>query len=140
MDTPATKTAIEIAREFLLGDVMKAAMKHLRALDKPWIKLPEDAQERVIREVRHDVAVAIEAAVVTIASDNRTVFHAGVDSVTFKEGVKAVLTMPNTQASHELADVAGGAVLVVIENPNRYTYGADNVPVADKVQRELVEE
>lgn len=137
MDTPATQTALEIAREFLLGDVMVAAMKQLRALDKPWLKLTEEHQERVIREVRHDVAVAVEAAVIIIASDKRTVFHAGVDSVTFKEGVKAVLTMPNTQASHELADVAGNSVLVVIENPSRYTMGADNVPQAEKVQREL---
>lgn len=137
MNTPAEKTAIDLAREFLLGNLMVATMKQLRALDKPWLKMTEDAQNRVIHEVRMDVAEAIEQAVVLIASDNRTVFHAGVDSVTFKEGVKAVLTMPNTQASHELADVAGGAVLVVIEDPKRYSTGTDNVPQADKAQREL---
>lgn len=137
---PNQQAVADIAREFLLGEVMVAAMKQLRAIDKPWIKLPEEAQQRVIREVRADVVMAVEKAVITIASENRTVFVAGVDSVTFKEGVKAVLTMPNTQASHELADVAGGAVLVVIADPKNYTTGGPNVPAPDKVQRELVED
>jgi hypothetical protein len=131
------KSANDLAREFLLGEVMASAMKQLRATDKPWLRLPEEAQKRVISEVRQDVSKAIEKAVELIASDARTVFRSQVESVTFKDGVKAVLTMSNTQASHELADTAGGFVFVVIENPNRYTYGGENVPKAEPNQREI---
>jgi hypothetical protein len=42
--------------------------------------------------------------------------------------------MPNTQASHELADTAGGRVFVVIEDPTRYTVLGDNAPKAQPDQ------
>lgn len=118
----------------MLGEVMSAAMKQLRALDKPWLRLPEKQQKEVIDEVRDHVSVAIRKAVEIIATDDRTRFVAAVESVTFKDGVKAVLTMANTQASHELADTAGGTVYVVIEDPNRYVMGSSAVPKADPDQ------
>lgn len=118
----------------MLGEVMAAAMKQLRALDKPWLRLPEQQQKAVIDEVRDHVSVAIRKAVEIIATDDRTRFVAAVESVTFKDGVKAVLTMANTQASHELADTAGGTVYVVIEDPNRYVMGSSAVPKADPDQ------
>lgn len=139
MDTAATidKTPRELAREFMLGEVMAAAMKQLRSLDKPWLRLPEQKQKDVIDEVRDQVAHAIRQAVEIIATDDRTRFVAAVESVTFKDGVKAVMTMANTQASHELADTAGGRVYIVIEDPNRYTQGGANVPQAEPDQRPL---
>lgn len=134
MNDTTDKTPRELAREFMLGEVMAAAMKQLRALDKPWLRLPEKQQKDVIDEVRDHVSVAIRKAVEIIATDDRTRFVAAVESVTFKDGVKAVLTMPNTQASHELADTAGGSVYVVIEDPNRYVASSSAVPKADPDQ------
>jgi hypothetical protein len=128
------KTPQMLAREFMLGEVMASAMKQLRSLEKPWLRLPEEAQRGVIDQVRDDVTIAIRRAVEVIATDDRTRFVASVESVTFKDGVKAVLTMPNTMASHELADTAGGRVYVVIEDPSRYTHGGDNVPKAEPDQ------
>lgn len=131
------KTANDLARVFLLGELMGAAMKQLRAAEKPWLRVPEEQQRRVIREVEIDCRNAIEKAVELIASDARTRFRATVESVTFKDGVKSVLTMPNTEASHELADVAGGSVLVVIEDPTRYTQVSDAAPKPDADQSTL---
>lgn len=132
------QTAQEMARVHLLGELMSAAMKQLRAADRPWLRMPEESQKRVIREIEIDVKSAIVRAVEIIASDARTRFLASVESVTFKDGVKAVLTMANTEASHELADVAGGSVLVVIEDPTRYTYAGDNAPTAEPNQTALI--
>lgn len=137
MDMAVEKTPRDLAREFMLGEVMAAAMRQLRALDKPWLRLPEQKQKDVIEEVRDSVSVAIRQAVEIIATDDRTRFTAQVESVTFKDGVKAVLTMPNTMASHELADVQGGRVYVVIEDPNRYTQGSNAVPKAEPDQPAL---
>jgi hypothetical protein len=131
------KSAKDLAREFLMGELMNAATKQLRALDKPWLRLPEAQQKKTLREVQDDIAAAVKQAVEVIASDDRTRFRALVESVTFKDGVKAVLTMNNTEASHELADTAGGTVLVVIEDPTRYTYAGENAPKADSDQAEL---
>jgi hypothetical protein len=137
MNDEATKSAQQIAREFLLGEVMGSAMKQLRSLDKPWLRLPEAQQKLVIEEVRADVRAAVHRAVEIIATDDRTRFPASVEQVTFKDGVKAVLTMPNTAASHELADTAGGMVYVVIEDPSRYTQAGGNVPKPEPDQPEL---
>jgi hypothetical protein len=137
MDMAVEKTPRDLAREFMLGEVMAAAMRQLRALDKPWLRLPEDRQKDVIDEVRDSVSVAIRQAVEIIATDDRTRFTAQVESVTFKDGVKAVLTMANTMASHELADVQGGRVYVVIEDPSRYTHSSPAVPKADPDQPTL---
>lgn len=131
------KTARDLAREFMLGEIMSSAMKQLRALDKPWLRLPEEQQHQVIEEVRVDVQAAIRKAVEIIATDDRTRFVAAVESVTFKDGVKAVLTMANTPASHELADVQGGRVFVVIEDPARYTQTSGGIPKAEPDQRPL---
>lgn len=128
------KTARDIAREFLLGEVMASAMRQLRANDKPWLRMPEAAQKNVIEQVKADVREAIGKAVEIIATDDRTRFVASVESVTFKDGVKAVLTMGNSMASHELADTAGGRVYIVIEDPGRYTQASGNVPQADPDQ------
>ena len=121
----------------MLGEVMAAAMRQLRALDKPWLRLPEEKQKDVIEEVRDACSVAIRQAVEIIATDDRTRFTAQVESVTFKDGVKAVLTMANTMASHELADVQGGRVYVVIEDPSRYTASSPAVPKAEADQKPL---
>jgi len=131
------KSATDLAREYLMGELMSAATRQLRSLEKPWLRLPEEQQKRVLREVQDDVAKAVRAAVELIASDDRTRFRASVESVTFKDGVKAVLTMFNTEESHELADTTGSSVLVVIENPSRYTYVGENAPKADANQPEL---
>ncbi len=131
------KTAQDLAREYLMGELMSAATRQLRALEKPWLRLPEGDQKRVLREVQDTIAEAVKKAVNVIASNDRTHFRAGVESVTFKDGVKAVLTMGNTEASHELADTAGGSVLVVIEDPSRFTIPGENAPQAEKDQAEI---
>lgn len=137
MDATVEKSARDIARELMLGEVMAAAMRQLRALEKPWLRLSEAKQREVISDVQSDIEVVIERAVEIIATDDRTRFVAQVESVTFKDGVKAVLTMPNTQPSHELADTAGGRVFVVIEDPMRYTTLGENAPKAEPDQRPI---
>jgi hypothetical protein len=134
---PDEKTPADLAREFMLGEVMASALKQLRALDKPWLRLPEAQQRQVIDEVREDVQAAIRKAVEIIATDDRTCFTAAVESVTFKDGVKAVLTMPNTPASHELADTQGGRIWLVLDDPARYTQQTAGMPQAEPDQAGL---
>jgi hypothetical protein len=43
------KNANDIAREFMLGEIMAAAMKQLRGLDKPYMRLPESTNMRLLQ-------------------------------------------------------------------------------------------
>jgi hypothetical protein len=129
------ESVLQLARSTLITNVSKAALKQLRSLEKPWSVLPKAHQETVLREVQDDISLAIFEAVDLIASDGRTRFRAKVDQVTFKDGVKALLSMGNSEYSHELADVQGGTVLVVIEDPARYS--GEGIPQGEEDQRSL---
>lgn len=126
-----------LARQFLLGELMEVATKQLRTIDTPWLRMPEAAQKTVLRKVQDACEEAVRKTVEIIASDDRTRFRAEVESVTFKDGVKATLAMPNTASSHELADVTKGTVLIVIEDPARYLTVGPNAPKAQPNQPEL---
>jgi hypothetical protein len=98
-------------------------------------KQAEEGARKIRVELEDRILALVPAK--QVATDDRTRFTASVESVTFKDGVKAVLTMPNTQASHELADTAGGRVYVVIEDPSRYTLDSSATPKSDPDQPDL---
>lgn len=109
------------AADFLLGELIRASSKRFKFLAIPYMKLSQDEQQILLREIAEDCGKAVKEAVDIIASDYRVVFRAGVDKVEFKaEGVKAALAMHNTLEAHALADAAGHTVLIVIEDSSRY--------------------
>ena len=115
------KTARDIAREFMLGEVMAAAMKQLRAIDKPWLRMPEAAQKDVIEQVKADVRHAITQAVeiwLTFArlrgswlrrANGSNLAGAAVDSLVFPTLAFGAL-MPHIVALQFIAKVSGGAI------------------------------
>lgn len=122
--TEATETTIqptdEIVREFLLGELIKASTKRFKDLAVPFNKLTQEEQETLLSRMADDVREVVKTAVRVICSDNRINFRAEVESVTFKDGVKAVLTMPKTKDAHDMADAEGSTVMIVIEDGGRY--------------------
>jgi len=71
---------------------------------------------------------AIHEAVQIIASDNRPTIVATVESVTVKDGIKVVVTLPKSDAQrHELFDAAGMAVLLIVGGAAGYYGGSDQV-------------
>lgn len=110
------------AAEFLLGELIKAATKQLKELAMPWRSMSQQEQEAVLKKVREDCFGAAKKAITCIASDNRVNFRAEVKSVQFLEDsqVKAQLVMLNVPEAHELANVAGGYVSIVIEDGAKY--------------------
>lgn len=107
------------AQEFLLGELIKAATKHLKTLSKPWISMKESEQQQVLAKVAQDCRAATQNAVDLIAGNARMTFQAAVDQVVFKDGVKATLTLAKSSEAHSLADVQGGYVTIVIEERSK---------------------
>lgn len=127
------------AAEFLLGSLIKAATKHLKTLSKPWISMKEAEQQRVLAQVARDCRMATQDAVDLIASNARLTFQASVEQVVFKDGVKAVLTLPKGQWAHSLADAEGGIVTIVIEERSQLLDEGDALK-ADADQKPLFDE
>ena len=109
------------AETFLMGNLIKAATRQLKELAMPFSKLDQEAQDKVLERVHEDISKAVLEAVNVIATGNRIHFRTAVKSVQFVEDeVKVQLTCINSIEAHHLANKAGGVVMVVIEDGNRY--------------------
>ncbi|WP_422491664.1 DNA translocase FtsK [Endozoicomonas sp. ALE010] len=120
----------------LLGDLMSLVLDELKAMPDVWQKLPQLQQEEVLFRIKQRCTSAVAQAVRLMASGDRVTLTAAVDTVTFKDGVKAVLKMPgNTPGRHDLADAEGETVLIVI--PDTAAYMGGELPEADLDQPTL---
>ncbi len=111
---------VSVSREFLLGDLIKAVTRRFKTLVTPFPLMSEREQQVLLGYVAEDARHAVKEAIRIINSDNKIHFMAEVESVTFKDGVKATLKMINTPESHALADKAGGVVMIVIADGDTY--------------------
>jgi len=117
-----------LASKTLGKDLLSGVVQELKQLKKPWQNTPEGEQRDAIGRLKDRIETAIEKAVKIIASENRPTLEAVVDTVTFKDGVKAVLQMRRgTEAAHNLADAQGESVLIVISGAESYTGGMDRI-------------
>ena len=109
-------------------DLLSAIVTELKLLPKPWPKLSESKQNDIIDRLRARVESNVAMAVHIIASQGRTVVAGDLDQITIKDGVKAVVKFGANAANlHELYDVAGKAVLVVVANAADHTGGMDQI-------------
>lgn len=120
--------AVAIAAETMTGDLMQCLIDELKAAPKVWQEMPEHQQQDVIYRAQERVQAAIKEAVQIIASANRPTIVATVESVTVKDGIKAVVTLPKSDAQrHQLFDAAGMAVLLIVGGASEFYGGSDSV-------------
>ncbi len=137
--------ARSIAKEFLLGEIIKVAMRQVRTLSMPFTMLRQAEQQAVLDRVTDDIREILSEAIDVIASNARLSFRAEVEQVLFKDGIKAVLKMARGENAHALADIAGGFVTVVIEDRSVILDSAcddmsepDQKPLFDSPAREII--
>lgn len=137
MDQPEEETLPrKIAAEFLLGEIINVATKPIRAITVPFSLMRQAEQTAVPDRITDDIREIVKEAIDVIASNARLSFGAEVDQVLFKDGIKAVLKMSRGENAHELADIAGGFVTVVIEDRSALL-DAGNAPTGEPDQKPL---
>lgn len=121
-----------------LGSVLlQSLLLEIRALPDCWQKMSEDQQAESLDRLCRAVDTAVTAAVVTLAAGEMATIRAEVESVTFKDGVKAVFTVQkDSPYRHDLADAQGNNVMIVLEDIKSYTASARDVK-PDPDQRPL---
>lgn len=120
--------AVAIAAQTMTGDLMQCLIDEFKSAPDVWQKMPEHQQQDVIYRAQERVQYAIKQAVEIIASANRPTIVATVESVTVKDGIKAVVTLPKSDAQrHELFDAAGMAVLLIVGGASEFYGGASEV-------------
>lgn len=120
------KETLRITEAFLLGELIKAVADPFKKLATPWNSMSENEQSNFMIGIGGSAREAVHAAVLCIASGDRVNFRASVEKVEFKaDGVKATVTLFNSPQAHSLADVAGGTIMIVIEDGQRYLNPGD---------------
>ena len=124
IDDEQLHAATDMAAETLTGDLRDFILDRLRHEQSkaPWHQRSEADQRETVHQVESAVRTAVTTAVNIIAGHGRRTIRATVEQVTFKDGIKAVLSASKFDENrHQLADAAGAAVLIVVADPDEFT-------------------
>lgn len=122
----AAYEATDIAAETMHGDLMSIVLDELKAAPDVWQRLGEVEQQEVIDRIKARTFAAINTCVALIAASHFTRLAAKVESVTVKDGIKAVLTLSQFDpARHELVDAQGETAYIVLADAEAFTGGAE---------------
>ena len=131
MNAPVKPQFVEFAREELAGKLLALCVSQLEALKTPWNMTSEKNQQISLDKMREVVEREVRRAVMVIATERAPRLTATVESVTFKDGIKAVLTLDkHSEGRHDLADSEGTTVLIVMANPEQFTGGMEKTGAA----------
>lgn len=130
------KLVLEFAQTELSGRLLQIVVSSLDKLKTPWAHTSEKNQEIALNAMRQQIDQAVVQCVMVINSERKPRLNATVESVTFKDGIKATLTLDkNTDGRHSLADAAGSTICIILANPEQFTKGGEKVkPAPDQKQ------
>lgn len=116
----------EIAAETMHGDLMSIVLDEIKNIPDVWQKLGEQEQDDLIYRVKQRTRASIETCVRMIAAEGFDRVRATVESVTVKDGIKAVLKLSqHDPARHELVDSTGTTVYIVLADPEAFAGGSE---------------
>lgn len=129
----------EISERFMYGDLMKVVLAEIKQMQVAWVMLPEKEQQKVLDRLDDRMREIVKQAVRIVAGKSRPTVQADIESVTYKDGIKVVLTMSKQQADrHAISDAVGDMVLMVL--PAYAEVLGGDVPVPDPDQADLLPE
>ncbi len=128
---------IEIAKETMLGDLMACLVEQLKVCPKPWQQMTETEQQEALDRMELQLSDAIRQVVNIVLSENKIAVQAKIESVTYKDGCKAVLKAIGDIANTiHLAEAEGQFVNIIIPQTDAMLNG-DGKPQAEPDQRGL---
>lgn len=135
--TEVAERPLGIAAENLVHELMAVTLEELKHAQDVWQKLSADEQDAVIARVDKRVRTAAREALEEFSAHGLTRVQASIESITVKDGIKAVLSLSKSDAGrHELIDAQGGKCTVVLAPISAWTDGKHGHK-ADAPQREL---
>lgn len=135
MNDTVENKGVVIGQRTMLGDLMGLIVNEFRSMSVLWHEMSEDEQDSLIGKIELRCEKAVNECGRIIASQGAPSMLATVESVTFRDGVKAVLKLPAGSGAHALADRAQQTVLVAIPQSEQNMEGEK--PVADPMQKPL---
>ena len=131
-ETTITDDIVSITEDMMLGEMLQIVIDEIKAAPDVWQKMSQDQQDDMIDRCKRRLTGVVEQAVTHIVAAGRPVITADVESVTFKDGIKAVLKVSQSNPlRHELADATGLQVLVVVTDIKQFSGGTEGVKSDD---------
>ncbi|MDR0672888.1 MAG: cell division protein FtsK [Zoogloeaceae bacterium] len=128
MTTPETADFRAMTADSIGKDILAALVAEIKLLPDVWVKIPQMKQDDVIDRLRARVETNIKMAVHLIAAEGRTAVPGGLEQITIKDGVKAVVKFSGDADNlHELYEATGESVLVVVANPAESLSGINKI-------------
>jgi hypothetical protein len=125
IDIPAMEAPIER----MGGELLEALIDELRIAGASWQQLSKDQQDSVIGRMKNRIRFETERAIHMIAAGARDAARVKIESVTVKEGAKAVLLV--NDSVHEVIDYVGQSAVLVMCDPSQFFGGMDDVQGED---------
>lgn len=119
----------QMTAETIGVNILKALITEIKLLPKVWAKIPQAKQDDVIARLRSCVEDNVSMAVHILASEGRTTVTGDLDTITIKDGVKALIKFNHAaEGMDSLYAATGRAVLVIVAAPvESYTAGMDKI-------------
>lgn len=115
----------------MLGELTQAFVDEIKAQRDPWPKLSPREQDDAIARCEKRARWLIGQIVNQVATEERVVIAADLDSMTAKDEIKAVLKIQKSDPQrHQLLDCVGRAVLIVVAGVEDFMGG--NLPKPDE--------
>ncbi len=107
---------------------------------RPWNQRSESEQRATATAVEESVQIEIVAAVETIAAAGQPAIVTTLESLTVKDGVKAVLTLSkHDPAMMHLINAVGGRIIIVVSDAEKFNAGTEPVKITpDQIDIEHV--
>lgn len=116
------------ARTSLGTQLLRALVQEIKTQQRPWHATPEADQKNVIERLADTVHSAVTTAALEIAARGFVSIAGTVESLTFKDGCKLVMTLTSTgDAIHKLADRVGHGALIVLADAEAFLHGMETV-------------
>lgn len=107
--------------------LLQALVTELKLQSPRFQTMNEDSQSEVLDRLRSQVDEAVRECVSEIAANKNESARVTIESVTFKDGVKIVLTGIATSGVHAVADECGSQALLVLCDPEVFVGDLDTV-------------
>lgn len=116
--------SIPAVEESVGTQLMRALYDEVTNLRTAWVVTPQQQQQEVLDRLQAAVADAVRVAVARIATGGFSYISGQIESLTIKDGAKAVLMLGRgSDALHELADRVGQRAVIVFAEEDEYTGG-----------------
>lgn len=121
---------IEMATDSMGKNLLQTLLDEVKQMQKPYQQMNQLEQKETLRRFNSAIRTQVNAAINSIVANGSPIILADIESITIKNGIKAVLKVSSgsdQKAKQELFGSEGCACLLVINDITNYLKGMADI-------------